>query len=142
MHARTIESLHYPKDAEDSKDLHPWWDTETRVTFEGEDEKQVGEAVQDAAFGREGEHPICEPDVRLIDALSRYELKLTDFEGNVHRKTINEVIQPARRYRIKDAGMLRKDGTRGDIIVRFRVQFPANLTSDICLQLRRTLPAS
>jgi DnaJ-class molecular chaperone len=133
-------------------DVHPWWKTGTKVTFEGEGDKQVGRPAQDlqfvirvvphATFERDGEHLVCERRLSLRDALSGYELSVADLEGNVHRKVFDEVIAPGREYRIKNAGMFRKDGTRGDIIVRFRVQFPANLTPDVRAQLRRILPAS
>jgi hypothetical protein len=69
---------------------------------------------------------------------TRIELKIADLERNVHRKISNEVIEARREYRIKDEEVLRKDGTRSDIIVRFRT----NLTSDLCPQFRLILPAS
>jgi DnaJ-class molecular chaperone len=133
-------------------DVHPWWKTGTKVTFEGEGDKQVGQPAQDlqfvirvvphGTFEREGEHLICERRLSLRDALSGYELSIADLEGKVHHKVFDEVIQPGQEYRIRNAGMFRKDGTRGDIIVRFRVQFPAKLAPDVRAQLRRILPAS
>jgi hypothetical protein len=69
---------------------------------------------------------------------TRIELKIGDLERNVHRKISDEVIEARREYQIKDEEVLRKDGTRSDIIVRFRT----NLTSDLCPQFRRILPAS
>jgi DnaJ-class molecular chaperone len=133
-------------------DLRPWWKTGTKVTFEGEGDKQVGEPAQDlqfviravphGMFEREEGHLVSERVVPLREALGGHELKIADLEGNEHRKVFDEVIDPGREYRIKGAGMFRKDGTRGDIIVRFRVQFPSKLSPDTRAQIRRILPAN
>jgi DnaJ family protein B protein 4 len=133
-------------------DLHPGWKTGTKITFDGEGDKQMGQPAQDiqfvirvvphATFERKDEDLICERRVPLRDALSGYELNVTDLEGNVHRKTFEDVIEPGREYRIKGTGMFRKDGTRGDIVVRFSVQFPTNLSAAARAQIRRILPSS
>jgi DnaJ-class molecular chaperone len=122
------------------------------VTFKGEGDRQVGEPAQDiqfvirvvphARFEREGDNLICQRSLPLRDALTAYELTIADLDGNVHRKVSDDVIQPGREYGIKNAGMFRKDGTRGDIVVRFHVGFPSKLTEDIQAQVRRILPTS
>jgi len=133
-------------------ELQPWWKTGTKVTFEGEGDKEIGELAQDlqfiirvlphAVFNREDEHLICERRISLRDALSGYELSLRDLDGQEHRKTFEEVIEPGREYRIKNRGMFKKDGTRGDIIVRFCVKFPSKLNANERSQLRKVLPTN
>jgi DnaJ-class molecular chaperone len=133
-------------------DLHPWWKTGTKITFEGEGDKQIGESAQDlqfvirvvphGTFENEEGNLVCERVIPLREALGGYELKITDLDGHEHRQLFDEVINPGREYRIKDAGMFRKDGTRGDIIVRFRVRFPLKLNADVRAQIRRIIPAN
>jgi DnaJ-class molecular chaperone len=133
-------------------DLQPWWKSGTKVTFEGEGDKASGQRAQDiqfvirvlphSTFEREEEHLICNRKIALRDALSGYEMRIRGLDGEEHKRRIEEVIEPGREYRIPGSGMFRKDGTRGDIIVRFHITFPSRLSSDAQAQVRRILPVN
>jgi len=130
--------------------LLPWWKTGTKVTFDGEGDKEVGKPAQDLqfvirvvphqTFEREKENLVCQRTVSLRDALCGYELSVRDLDGQEHRKVFDEVIQPGTEYRIRNAGMFKKDGTRGDIVVRFQVKFPSRLNPQEKTQVKRVLP--
>jgi len=133
-------------------ELQPWWKTGTKVTFEGEGDKEIGQLAQDlqfiirvlphAIFKQENENLICERTINLRDALTGYDLRLIDLDGQVHRKVFEEIIEPGREYRIRNTGMFKKDGTRGDIIVRFYIKFPSKLNANERSQLKKILPTN
>jgi DnaJ-class molecular chaperone len=133
-------------------DLQPWWKTGTKVTFEGEGDKEAGKPPQDiqfvirvmphAIFQREKANLVCEKTISLRDALSGYQLSVRGIDGEELRKQFDEVIEPGRECRFPDSGMHTKDGRRGDVIVRFKVKFPSHLSPDAKAQVRRFLPTA
>jgi DnaJ family protein B protein 4 len=133
-------------------ELQPWWKTGTKVTFEGEGDREPGKPPQDiqfmirvtphAVFQREKENLICERTISLRDALSGYQLSVRGLDGEELRKQFDEVIEPGREYRFPGSGMHTKDGRRGDVIVKFKVKFPTRLSPDVKAQVRRILPAN
>jgi DnaJ family protein B protein 4 len=133
-------------------DLQPWWKTGTKITFEGEGDKEAGKLAQDiqfvvrvvphVVFQREKEHLVCEKTISLRDALSGYQLSVRGLEGEELTKQFDEVIEPGREYRFPGSGMHTKDGRRGDVIVRFKVKFPSRLTGEVKTQIRRFLPTA
>jgi DnaJ-class molecular chaperone len=133
-------------------ELQPWWKTGTKVTFEGEGDREPGKPPQDIqfvirvvphpTFQREKENLICERTIALRDALCGYQLSVRGIDGEELRKQFDEVIEPGREYRFPGSGMHTKDGRRGDVIVRFKVKFPGRLGPDAMAQVRRLLPAN
>jgi DnaJ-class molecular chaperone len=132
--------------------LEPWWKTGTKVTFEGEGDKELGKPGQDiqfvvrvvphSVFEREKEHLVCEKTISLRDALSGYSLSLTGLNGEELKRQFDDPIEPGQEYRFRGSGMHTKDGRRGDVIVRFKVKFPTRLTAETRTQLRRVLPTN
>jgi DnaJ-class molecular chaperone len=132
--------------------LDPWWKTGTKVTFEGEGDKEPGKPGQDiqfvvrviphVVFQREKENLVCEKTISLRDALSGYLLTVRGLDGEELKKQFEEVIEPGHEYRFCGSGMHTKDGRRGDVIVRFKVKFPNRLTPEARTQLRHILPAN
>jgi DnaJ-class molecular chaperone len=133
-------------------DLQPWWKTGTKVTFDGEGDKEPGKPPQDiqfvvrvvqhAVFQREKENLVCEMIIPLRDALCGYQLSVRGLDGEELRKQFDEVIEPGREYRFPGSGMHTKDGRRGDVIVRFKVKFPSRLNPETKTQVRRILPTN
>jgi DnaJ family protein B protein 4 len=129
--------------------LQPWWKTGTKITFEGDGDKEVGKPPQDiqfvvrvaphVVFQREKEHLVCEKTISLRDALSGYQLSVRGIDGEELKKQFDEVIEPGREHRFPGSGMHTKDGRRGDVIVRFKVKFPSRLTGEVKNQIRRFL---
>jgi DnaJ family protein B protein 4 len=132
-------------------DLKPWWKTGTKVTFEGEGDKEAGGPPQDiqfvmrvvphAIFQREKENLVCERTITLRDALCGYLLNVRGLDGEELRKQFDDVIETGREYRFPGSGMYTKDGRRGDVIVRFKVKFPDRLSPEEKAQVRRILPS-
>jgi DnaJ family protein B protein 4 len=133
-------------------DLQPWWKTGTKVTFEGEGDKEAGGPPQDiqfvvrvvphAIFQREKENLVCERTITLRDALCGYLLSVRGLDGEELRKQFDEVIKTGTEYRFPGSGMYTKDGRRGDVIVRFKVKFPDRLSPEEKAQVRRILPSN
>ena len=115
-------------------DLQPWWKTGTKVTFEGEGDKKKGEPAQDVQFVIQVEpHPvfvrqkddlICNETISVCDALCGYRFKKKGVTGDNIDVKFNDVIQPNSEKRIAGARMRRKDGGKGDLIIRFHVNLP------------------
>jgi DnaJ-class molecular chaperone len=133
-------------------ELQPWWKTGTKVTFEGEGDREPGKPPQDIqfvirvvphpTFQREKENLICDRVIALRDALCGYQLSVRGIDGEELRKQFDEVVEPGREYRFPGSGMHTKDGRRGDVIVRFKVKVPGRLGPDAKAQVRRLLPAN
>jgi DnaJ-class molecular chaperone len=133
-------------------DLQPWWKTGTKVTFEGEGDKESGNPPQDiqfvvrvvphSVFQREKENLVCEKTITLRDSLCGYQLSIKGLDGEELRKQFDDVIEPGREYRFPGSGMHTKDGRRGDVIVRFKVKFPTRLNSETKTQIRRIFPTN
>lgn len=131
-------------------DLKPWWKSGTKVTFEGEGDKNPGEPAQDVqfvikvtphpVFTRERDDLVCEESISLKEALCGYVFNKKGIDGRNIRMEFNDVIQPNSERRISGAGMHRKNGGNGDLIIRLQVRFPPYLNQDQKNQISRVLP--
>lgn len=61
-------------------------------------------------------------------------------DGEAIRLDVNDIIQPGTERRVKGKGMPNKMGGRGDMIFRFNIAFPDNLTLAQKDIMRRNLP--
>jgi DnaJ-class molecular chaperone len=133
-------------------DLQPWWKSGTKITFDGEGDRELGRAAKDIQFVVcEAEHPvfqrekqdlICEKAISLSEALCGYLLNIKGLDGEELRKQFDEVIEPGKEWRFGGSGMHTKEGGRGDIIVRFKVNFPRKLNADAKSKIKRILSAN
>jgi DnaJ-class molecular chaperone len=147
--SRTVDGR--PEEKILSLDLKPWWKSGTKVTFDGEGDKPIGGQAQTVqfvikvephpSFTREGDNLVCDEIISLQDALCGYSFSKKGLDGNMIRMQWNDVIQPESERVIRGQGMMRKNGGRGDLVVRFHVRFPSVLTNEQRQQVRRFLPA-
>jgi DnaJ-class molecular chaperone len=131
-------------------DIKPWWKNGTKITFDGEGDVYSGVEAQDIIFvirekqhpifKREGDNLICEEHIPLKKALCGFTHKKTGIDGKEITLKVNDVIQANEERRVKGEGMARKKGGRGDLIFRFKVDFPTNLSQSVKDLLNRTLP--
>jgi DnaJ family protein B protein 4 len=126
--------------------VHPGWKSGTKIRFKGAgNEREDGEA-QDIVFVveekphdrfvREGDNLVTKLPISLVDALTSPGGTRTvdSLDSKKHKVTLpTGVIKPGMETRIPGAVMpIRKEGGikgRGDIIVRWDVQFPDRLTA-------------
>jgi DnaJ-class molecular chaperone len=145
---RTINGIQSSKILEIN--IKPWWKNGTKITFDGEGDIRPGFEPQDIVFvireqshplfKREGDNIICEETISLKNALCGFTLNKIGIDGKQITLNMKDVIQPNEERVIKNAGMPNKKNERGDLIFRFNVVFPTNLSQTMKDSLKRTLP--
>lgn len=78
-------------------------------------------------FERRDDDLLVEVPVALTEALLGGKIEVPTLEGSVEM-TIPPETQNGQLFRLRGQGMTRRDGTRGDLIVRVHVVLPKNLT--------------
>lgn len=131
-------------------DLKPWWKDGTKVTFDGEGDQKIGFLPQDVqfiiklsnhdTFTRNGDDLICNVDISLKQALSGFVINRRGVDGENIHLDVNDVVKPGDEKRVKNAGMKKKNGGRGDVIFKFNINFPSYLNNDQKAQAKRFLP--
>jgi DnaJ-class molecular chaperone len=131
-------------------DIKPWYKNGTKITFDGEGEVRSGKEAQDivfiirekqdSIFKREGDNLICEEHISLKQALCGFTQKKTGIDGKQITQKVEEIIKPNEEIRIKGEGMTRKKGGRGDLIFRFKIDFPNKLSQSVKDLLSKALP--
>lgn len=129
------------------------WKSGTRVTFSGEGDQLPGRPSQDivfviqekphAKFQRAGNDLIYTAKISLKDALSGNGGTLT-INTLDHRKLpvrLDDMVTPETRRVFPNEGMpnQKRPGQRGDLIVKFNIQFPNELTREQKLALAQIL---
>lgn len=97
-------------------------------------------------FTRKGDHLYMEQTISLAQALTGFSLNVTHLDGRVLtiRPPSNTCIDPDHLWAISREGMpVPKTGgsERGNLVIKFKVQFPQTLSDDDSKQLRRVLGA-
>ena len=120
--------------------IKPGWKSGTKMTFHNEGDKLSSSPAQDVIFViREQKHPRFQ---RLGDDLKyNINLNITEalcgFTRTVHgidNQSININIErcsvPGKYHVVKGHGMPRKNGTRGDLMIYYTIDFPSCLSSN------------
>lgn len=121
--------------------VKPGWKKGTKVTFEGMGNETPGTCAADITFViDEKQHPLYRRngddlevtmELPLVDALTGCTLTLPFLDGEESYLTINEIITPGYRKTIPGQGMtLPKEEQRGNLNIKFSVQFPQQLTEE------------
>jgi DnaJ-class molecular chaperone len=132
------------------------WKEGTRIIFEGEGGQRPGEAVRDLVFvlkekadsiwRREGSDLYGEIEVPLKEAVcgGRRSLILPGIDGEAVTATVTsasgEVLEDGRCFRVIGRGMQKKDGSRGDAILKVKVIYPRQVNEEERAGLERILP--
>lgn len=130
-------------------DGRPGWKAGVKVTFAGAGDELNGRPAQDLTFiieekphpvfKREGDDLIAQVKVPLVDALCGYRLGLTGIDKKQIVQTVPRVT-PAMELTLPGEGMPRKAGGRGNLRIKFDVEFPtASLSDKQKEELRRIL---
>jgi len=133
-------------------DVRPGWKSGTKITFEKEGDEGPGIIPADIVFILAAKpHPRFERLANDIVFKSRISLKQALTGCTVHIQTldnrklaipINEVVSPGYRKVVRGEGMplSKSPSTRGNLIIKFDVSFPSQLTEKQKNQIRETLP--
>ncbi|KAK7331615.1 hypothetical protein VNO80_28352 [Phaseolus coccineus] len=124
-------------------EVKPGWRKGTRITFEGVGDEKPGYLPADVVFlidekkhhlyGRDGDDlEIC-VEIPLVDALTGFSIPIPLLGGeNMTLSFESTIIYPGFEKVIKGQGMpnAKKNGIRGDLHVKFLIDFPTKLTEE------------
>lgn len=122
--------------------VKPGWRKGTKITFEGMGNEIHGMYPADVifvvaekqhpSFRREGDDIHLEVEIPLVEALTGCTLAVPLLEGQVMSMEIDDVIYPGYEKIIEGQGMPSHNDpkTRGNLIIKFSVEFPKELTEE------------
>ncbi|KAL8168320.1 hypothetical protein V2J09_009819 [Rumex salicifolius] len=134
--------------------VKPGWSKGTKITFEGKGDEKPGYLPADVIFLiREKRHSLFKRvdddlelgvEVPLVKALTGCTVALPLLGGEKMTLRINDVIFPGFRKSIAGQGMpvLNQDGRRGELVLKFIVDFPKRLNDDQRSEIRAILDES
>ena len=133
-------------------DVKRGWKAGTKITYAREGDQAIGRTPADVVFVlQEKPHPqFCRDgndlhhtaDISLRDALCGGSMEIPTIEGGSVHLPLTEVVSPQTVKRIPGHGMpLSKTlDSRGDLIVKFNIKFPLQLTPQCKTELSKLLP--
>ncbi|KAF9432276.1 hypothetical protein BGZ76_011026 [Entomortierella beljakovae] len=124
-------------------DVKPGWKAGTKIRFPNEGDEYPNGATQDIefvleekphdTFTRRGDDLIVDLELSLVEALSGFSKTVKTLNGRTLPVSASgtRVIQPGQEEKFPGEGMpiSKKPGQKGDLIVRFTVKFPTQLTA-------------
>ena len=99
----------------------------------------VVEEVPHGQFKRDGDNLEITVEVDLLHALVGFRAKVPTLDGRVVALPIREVVETGSTRIISGEGMPRKAGGKGDLRVKFKVNFPKTVSSQQADLLRQAL---
>ncbi|TMW63827.1 hypothetical protein Poli38472_002768 [Pythium oligandrum] len=121
--------------------IKPGWKAGTKITFEREGSEtrthEAGDVVfevvqaKHSQYSRDGSTLVYMAKIKLSEALGDHCVQVPTLDGRKLAISCNEVINPSAEKVIKGEGMpiASQPGTRGDLLLKFDIQFPKHLTS-------------
>ncbi|KAL3620853.1 hypothetical protein CASFOL_035765 [Castilleja foliolosa] len=130
--------------------VKPGWKKGTKITFEGKGDERPGTLPADIIFcidekmhplfKREGDDLELGVEVHLVQALTGCTVPVPLLGGGQINLSIDDIIYPGYEKIIPGQGMtISKDGKRGDLRLKFLVEFPAELSHDQRSEIVRIL---
>ena len=119
--------------------VKPGYKAGTKIRFRGEGDEKPGMTPGDLVFvigekphptfAREGNDLIYKAPISLGDAIGGASLDIQTLEGKTLRVKCSEIIRPGMEKRFHGAGMpiSKRPTEKGDLVIRFDVQFPSYL---------------
>ncbi|RUS12779.1 chaperone protein dnaJ [Jimgerdemannia flammicorona] len=120
--------------------VKPGWKTGTKIRFPNEGDELPDGTTQDIEFELEEKpHPVYKRDgdnlhrsvdVTLVEALMGFQKTIETLDGRkLGVSNANTVIQPGQESRVQGEGMPNsKSGKKGDLIIKYNVKLPKQLT--------------
>ncbi|KAG0277275.1 hypothetical protein BGZ95_006201 [Linnemannia exigua] len=134
-------------------DIKPGWKAGTKIRFPNEGDELPNGATQDIefvleekphdTFTRRGDDLIVDLELTLLEALSGFSKTVKTLDGRTLpvSASSSRVVQPGQEERFPGEGMpiSKKPGQKGDLLVRYVVKFPTQLTAAQKDGLRKVL---
>jgi len=132
-------------------DVKPGWKAGTKVTFEREGDEKPGIIASDivfvlrekphSVFQREGNNLVYTAHISLRQALTNPKIELASLDGRRLSIQVNNVISPDYIETVKGEGMpiSKSPGSKGDLLIKFVIDFPRNLSQPQREQLAKIL---
>ena len=132
-------------------DVKPGWKAGTKVTFPEEGDKYPGRIPADVVFViKERQHPMYKREGNDLIYTANVSLRTALCGGSIIVPTISGKniqlplvqINPNSTHRVPNEGMpvSKSPGQKGDLLVKFNIIFPTNLTSESKELLYNALP--
>lgn len=123
-------------------DIKPGWKAGTKIRFPNEGDEFPNGTTQDIefvleekphpTFTRRGDDLVAELELSLLEALSGFSKSVKTLDGRqLPVSSSSRVIQPGQEERYPGEGMpiSKKPGQKGDLIVKYVVKFPKELSA-------------
>ncbi|CAO2818647.1 unnamed protein product [Amaranthus hypochondriacus] len=135
-------------------DLKPGWKKGTKITFPEKGNQGPGFIPSDLVFvvdekphpvyKRDGNDLIVNHEVTLLESLTGKNLELTTLDGRILVIPLNDIVKPGDEKVVPNQGMpiSKEPNKRGNLIVKLDVKYPARLTEEQKVDLRRVLGGS
>lgn len=129
-------------------EVRPGWKAGTRITFLGEgagggDLTFVLAELPHKRFRRSGRSLIYTASIALADALAGSVVDVPTLDGRVLPVGVYNIVRPGYTQTVPGEGFpSAKTGKRGNLVIEFRVRYPAQLTEHQRQELRRVLPSA
>ena len=135
-------------------DIKPGWKAGTKITYPKEGDQAIGRTPADVVFViQEKPHPTYTrvgndlhytASISLNHALSGGSLEVPTIEGGVVSLPLTEVVNPDTCKTIPGHGMpfSKQPDKRGDLVVKFHIHFPQQLSPQVRSRLSRLLPVN
>mmetsp|Transcript_24158 Transcript_24158/g.63799 ORF Transcript_24158/g.63799 Transcript_24158/m.63799 type:complete len:318 (-) Transcript_24158:523-1476(-) len=129
--------------------LKPWWAAGPIASFSGAGDEGVDilpgdvdvemEVAPDACWDCEGSTLIYTATITLTEALSGTVLEIPCLDGRQLAIPITQVVSPGSTKKWPGEGMPTEDGGKGNLLIKFDIQFPETLTPAQKTALKKTL---
>ncbi|KAJ0964418.1 hypothetical protein J5N97_029540 [Dioscorea zingiberensis] len=132
-------------------DVKPGWKNGTKITFPDKGNEQVNQLPADLVFvidekphdvyKRDGNDLIVQQKISLADALAGTTINLTTLDGRNLAVPLTDIVTPGYEIVIAKEGMpiTKEQGKKGNLRIKFEVQFPTRLTAEQRAGIRRIL---
>lgn len=128
------------------------WKAGTKITFKEEGDERPGIIPADlvfviaekdhARFKREGNNLVYTANISLRDALTGGTVEVLTLDNRTLRVAIPDPVNPSTLKKVANEGMpiSKAPGTRGDLYIKFNIQFPSSLSDSQKEAIRQALP--
>lgn len=131
--------------------VKPGWKAGTKITFEKEGDEIPGQIPSDIVFimeekphpnfKRDGDNLIYTKEIGLKEALTGFDLDVPTIDGKTVRLPVRETVYPGYEKILGGYGMpnQKQPHQKGNLVVRFNINFPKNLSEQQKSQLKNIL---
>ncbi|CAN4076587.1 unnamed protein product [Withania somnifera] len=133
------------------KQISEAYEKGTKITFPDKGKEKLNQLPADLVFvidekphdiyKRDGNDLIRNYKVTLSEALGGTTVNLTTLDGRALAIPVNEIVRPGYELVVAKEGMpiTKEPGNRGDLKIKFEVEFPTRLTTEQRATLKRTI---